>query len=194
MNKVIQIQENQSLLDLAVKQYGDIDAVFEILALNNELDLEQKTVAGNELISGSDINDISSYLSTADIATDDFGFAVQTIDEGWESQVSFDYDYSNPNEVSIEDNQSLLDIAALKYGDIDKVFEILALNDALGLEAKTPVGTKVNVVFESNITSRYLSDKNIATDDLNESLSDWILATGYWRDEGVWFDTEIWID
>ena len=26
------------------------------------------------------------------------------------------------------------------------------------------------------------------------SISNWILATGYWRDTGIWIDTEYWKD
>lgn len=36
-----------------------------------------------------------------------------------------------------------------------------------------------------------LVDKLIADE---APLSQWILATGFWRDVGIWIDTEDWVD
>lgn len=56
--------------------------------------------------------------------------------------------------------------------------------DALTIEWKTD--------STATITLSFVTLANLAVEDAYGS--NWILATGYWRDRGVWEDTNVWID
>ncbi len=98
----------------------------------------------------------------------------------------------------VTDKQSLIDIALMYYGNIDAVFAILQNNSELNFDSPIVPGTKIKVELDkTNDFARYF-DKNkieIST-GINEftELSAWILATNYWRDHGIWKDTEFWQD
>ena len=100
----------------------------------------------------------------------------------------------------IENNQSLIDIALQVYGNVDAVFELLKANN-LSLEASVPAGTELvlpEISVENKDISQYFSRNNtrIATDTIpaTAQLPCWLLATGYWRDEGCWDDDNYWKD
>ena len=68
------------------------------------------------------------------------------------------------NEVKIQDNQTIFDIAVQKYGNADDVFKIIALNENIGLEKQLIAGETINYEQTDNHIAKYLNLKNIATD------------------------------
>ncbi|MCF6184355.1 MAG: hypothetical protein L3J56_06960 [Bacteroidales bacterium] len=72
MNKKIKIQDKQTLFDVAVKYFGNTDAVFEIISKNN-IDFSLKLSAGQSLdLSNIAIirNDLTIYFQNKEPATD----------------------------------------------------------------------------------------------------------------------------
>ena len=49
-------------------------------------------------------------------------------------------------------------------------------------------------VFNPGVWSEDVFSKNVMSGswDVEVSPAEWLLATGYWNDNGVWFDTETW--
>ena len=164
MTKNVAIKENQSLIDVAVQNTGDIDSLFDILALNEAVGLDAVTVPGTVLVIGPIENNLSTYLLAKKIATDDFGFIPVTLFEGWTEAVKFNLNSISPA-FKVGENQSLLDMAVIGFGDLDKVFEILASDSSLGLEGHTDMGTVIELTYERSELSVYLLEQNPATDD-----------------------------
>ena len=99
----------------------------------------------------------------------------------------------------VQINQSLIDIAIQYAGTPDAVFELLKAN---GLDLKAiEVGTELQIpdfqVRNDKILEYFQANGyQVATANgvVCEDLSPWILATGYWRDQGIWIDSEYWKD
>ena len=164
MTKNVAIKENQSLIDVAVQNTGDIDSLFDILALNEAVGLDAVIVPGTVVVIGPIENNLSTYLLSKKIATDDFGFIPVTLFEGWTESVKFNLNSVSPA-FKVGENQSLLDIAVIGLGDLDKVFDILASDSSLGLEGHTDTGTVIELTNERSELSVYLLEQNPATDD-----------------------------
>jgi len=164
MTKNVAIKENQSLIDVAVQNTGDIDSLFDILALNEAVGLDAVIVPGTVVVIGPIENNLSTYLLSKKIATDDFGFIPVTLFEGWTESVKFNLNSVSPA-FKVGENQSLLDMAVIGLGDLDKVFDILASDSSLGLEGHTDTGTVIELTNERSELSVYLLEQNPATDD-----------------------------
>ena len=164
MTKNVAIKENQSLIDVAVQNTGDIDSLFDILALNEAVGLDAVIVPGTVLVIGPIENNLSTYLLSKKIGTDDFGFIPVTLFEGWTESVKFNLNSVSPA-FKVGENQSLLDMAVIGLGDLDKVFDILASDSSLGLEGHTDTGTVIELTNERSELSVYLLEQNPATDD-----------------------------
>lgn len=52
--RVITVQEGQNILDVAIGQYGTLEALFSIFVSNPGLDINQDLVAGQQLVVDSD--------------------------------------------------------------------------------------------------------------------------------------------
>ncbi len=97
--------------------------------------------------------------------------------------------------VTIE-NQSVLDIAIKHYGNIDGVFDIIK-NNNIGLDKSIEIGTKiiVNPDFKSDVANYFRKQNyDMATGYPESTQNNWILATNFWNDNGIWVDTEHWQD
>ena len=164
MTKNVAIKENQSLIDVAVQNTGDIDSLFDILALNEAVGLDAVIVPGTVVVIGPIENNLSTYLLSKKIATDDVGFIPVTLFEGWTESVKFNLNSVSPA-FKVGENQSLLDMAVIGLGDLDKVFDILASDSSLGLEGHTDTGTVIELTNERSELSVYLLEQNPATDD-----------------------------
>jgi len=100
------------------------------------------------------------------------------------------------NNIQIQDKQNLLDIAVMKFGDADKVFELLRENQTLGLEQSVPAGTEMKlgaITIEKKEIQNYTKRFGMATDITSEFI-EWVLFNGWWNDELSWDDNGDWID
>ena len=70
MSKEIKIQENQTLLDIAVQKYGNADGVFDLLRLNEDLSLDKQLTSGQEINYEVIADDKAAYMSNKNVATD----------------------------------------------------------------------------------------------------------------------------
>ncbi len=72
MIKEVKIQDKQTLFDIAVKYFGNADAVFDVIA-NNNVDFSMKLSAG-QILNLNDIeivrNDLITYFNNKIPATD----------------------------------------------------------------------------------------------------------------------------
>lgn len=75
-------------------------------------------------------------------------------------------------------------INAAQISHVSWMFVARFATDALTIEWKTD--------STANISLSFTTLENLAVEDAYGS--NWILATGYWRDQGVWEDTNVWID
>lgn len=97
--------------------------------------------------------------------------------------------------VTIQENQTLLDIAVQQYGDIDGVFNILSLNKELEFDKQLTPGDIIICDESDNIKASYFRNKTIATDaDRKTATIDWILDNGCWNDDNYWIDERYWKD
>lgn len=72
LNKVVTIKQNQSLFDLSLQYYGDVENVYSLIQSNNYLDsILSDNFNGNVLNYTSEINYVNNYYSKnlIDIAT-----------------------------------------------------------------------------------------------------------------------------
>jgi hypothetical protein len=72
LNKVVTIKQNQSLFDLSLQYYGDVESVYTLIQSNNYLDsILSDNFNGNVLNYTSEINYVNNYYSKnlIDIAT-----------------------------------------------------------------------------------------------------------------------------
>lgn len=101
---------------------------------------------------------------------------------------------------TVQKKQNLTDIAVQNYGSswadgLIKMVEYNGVSLAQSLDEVTDL--EVTEVNENNLSLKYLQERNVAVvtgEYVNSNDSDWILATGSWRDEGFWRDDENWID
>lgn len=100
----------------------------------------------------------------------------------------------------VENNQSIIDVALMHYGNIDAVFELLKQNN-LNIEPIN-VGSIVELIdvdlknINKDIVD-YISKNNLIFATYSnemQGVNNWILATNFWRDLGDWIDTEYWRD
>ncbi len=91
--------------------------------------------------------------------------------------------------------QSLFDVAKIRYGNIDGVFELLKCND---VDLLSPLQTSTVIQVpewdgkNAKIVEYFQKNEIEIATDLKESL--WLLSEGLWNDEKYWFDNEFWKD
>jgi hypothetical protein len=101
--------------------------------------------------------------------------------------------------VTMRNSQTSFDLALQLYGSIDKVFTILNDNDNLDNIHSKAVGQKIEYEEQTlSITQHFATNSITLVTGFptlgEEDPSNWILATGFWNDEGVWVDNDFWID
>ena len=70
MNKEIIIQDKQSIFDVAVQNYGNADAVFELIKLNSDCGIDKQLKPGDIIIVDKKDDAKTNYLNSKNIATD----------------------------------------------------------------------------------------------------------------------------
>jgi len=82
----------------------------------------------------------------------------------------------------VKENHNIFDLIP----DLEDLKEFLKTND-FSLTELPKVGTEY--IGENSVTANSYPDFYSSN-----TISNWILATGYWRDTGIWIDTEYWKD
>lgn len=96
-------------------------------------------------------------------------------------------------------NQSIWDIAVQEYGSYDAVKQLI-IDNASVLNFTDSIEPGTQLMISAEPTNKqivdFLSKKSIkpATAIEQPILSNWILATGLWDDNGFWDDNALWID
>lgn len=93
----------------------------------------------------------------------------------------------------IGESQSIYDLALQLTGKLQGIESIISNYSTLDVELKgvtITVQRKVDVLIDIFLANEYI----FATKEGLQGLSNWILASTNWDDEGVWIDTEFWQD
>lgn len=96
-------------------------------------------------------------------------------------------------------NQSIWDIAVQEYGSYDAVKQLILDNASL-LNFTDAIAPGTQLIISAEPTGKqivdFLAKKSIKPSTAIESpmVSNWILATGLWNDNGFWDDNALWID
>lgn len=178
MVKDHKVLENQNIFDVANITLGGFDNIYVGL------------IQQNENITSIDF-DLNS-IATENIKFDDLYFSSSTI------QIQLNV----PNQSTIKEyvrleNQSIYDVALMKYGSLESIYELIQKNNLISIN-ELSVAFK-NLIFEDTKVVNLSLVKNInkkayVFGTLQESDGNWILSTGYWRDLAIWIDTKTWID
>lgn len=101
--------------------------------------------------------------------------------------------------IKVGNNQSIWDIAIQEYGSYDAVKQLMIDNPTkCDFENSISAGTELFISGEptNKATVDYLSSNGLRPSTAIEVpfLSNWILATGLWDDNGFWDDNAVWID
>ncbi len=96
--------------------------------------------------------------------------------------------------ITVHANQTLFDIVLQAYGDIDGVFDLCRDNDIQFFELLKAGQVLVYNGKNNNIVEYYKRHKIQPTSGVKQEVSNWILATGFWNDNGKWQNNKFWID
>jgi len=99
--------------------------------------------------------------------------------------------------MKLQEKQSIYDVTVQKFGTLDNLIDVSNDND-LSISGLFSAGTDLTInntnLGEDDI-KREILDKNLTfNNNYIPTLDVWILATGFWNDQGVWKDDEFWID
>ncbi len=99
--------------------------------------------------------------------------------------------------ITVLANQTLFDIALQVYGDIDGVFDLCRDNDIQffePVEAGQAIVIREENIINKNIVKYYKRHGICPASGVIPMVSNWILATGGWNDNGKWQDNKFWKD
>lgn len=102
--------------------------------------------------------------------------------------------------ILVGNNQSIWDIAVQEYGSVEGVKQLILDNPIkCDFEKSIAAGTELIITKEPivKVITDYLSANRLmpaTAVDVPFNISDWILATGIWNDNGFWRDNALWID
>lgn len=96
-------------------------------------------------------------------------------------------------EVEVNSGMSLLDVALQNNGTIDTALEIARMNN-LPLDYCFEQAQTIPIPDDTNYYSKKIEQRKetFCTGIIDDVV--WILTTGYWDDENVWIDNEMWND
>lgn len=159
-----------TIFDIAITAYGTINGVEQVIKSVNDLDSD--TFFGQEL----------------------------ELDE--KSYPEFVSEEADPDAVGnksyfVREKQTIYDIATQEFGDIQDLSLIIGQVSDLdtGFVFAKNVSIKTTT-FDPNkaIIERKKYIFATGETDTVPLVSNWILATGFWDDNGLWIDTDNWID
>lgn len=160
----------QTVFDIALLYCGDAVRAWDI-ALENGVDLTSVFESSTDLLIPESSVDVSAVAVASVIEVKDV---------------------VSSRKVRAVAGQCLFDIAMLYCGDVSLAWEIAREN-----------GISVTKTFEQNTTLTIPTERtNTAVIFENEGTNFatgsfdyyWLLSSGYWDDDGIWFDAEVWID
>lgn len=101
--------------------------------------------------------------------------------------------------ITVENNQSIWDLAYQYYGSTEGVRQLIIDNPTkVNFNDKIPAGTTL-IISQPPINKAvvdFFQSKGITPSTAIDvqPVSNWILAAGAWNDGGIWIDTELWND
>lgn len=95
----------------------------------------------------------------------------------------------------ISRKQTLQDACVQVYGTVQLLFKF-AKDNGLSIDSVVDIGTSLsyNDALGNEDLKFKITERGLLVNNPEPSISNWILATGFWRDTGEWIDTEIWND
>lgn len=158
MEKDLKIQENQSIYDIANAKLGGFDNIYlGLIALNpvlTSIDLDLNTIASQT------------------IKYDDLYYSNPTL----QIQLNVTAPTNNYNYKALE-NQSIYDIALMKYGGLENIYDLIQSNDLFSIN-NTDISGKTFIFDKTKI--------------LNETLTKSISKKGYSFGSLVAFSKYVW--
>lgn len=156
MTKTVTIKPHQTQLDLAVQEYGTMEALFSLLEANDE-SVTSVLGVGKKLVTpeAETDSDVLTYYkaNTIEVAT---AFD-QTVTGSIQGII-----YTTPppkiDETECLKNQTLLDIAIQETGNIDSLIELCEANDVSITNAIVP-GTKLktnSTIINDEVLAYYI--------------------------------------
>lgn len=101
--------------------------------------------------------------------------------------------------MKVTQNQSILDICLMAYGNLDSVMALLVANDLSitdelvpGMELKIPEVDTADTDIVNFYNRKSIKPATAFTE--LPLVNPWILADTTWNDLGIWIDTETWND
>lgn len=101
--------------------------------------------------------------------------------------------------MKVTQNQSILDICLMAYGNVDSLVPLL-LENGLSITDELVPGTELKIpvvdTADSDIVNFYNRKRIKPATGFTElqNINPWILADTTWNDLGIWIDTETWND
>ncbi len=147
----------QSLIDVTVSQYGDMEAFFDLLVDNGINDINADIDGSQSFLIDSSKKVVSKFKT--EIA------AVQVIDN---------------TKLIVADGQSLFDVTIQEYGDVEAFFDLLINNEIVDVNGFLKAGQELNINQNSvlNPFKTYFkkNKKRVNTHNEKEQIDSFLLT------------------